>query len=421
VVVFAGNVVARALGFLFPVLIARMLDRPDFAIASFLISTGFFAGELVLTGFPTAMTRALAAARDPADRAPWTIAALVAGLPLLFASLVLGGVLATRADAPVGLLAVVIVGLTIDAYYFALLRGLRRFGWLAIYRVAANLAQLVIIVVLAVVAPSLLTLTSVVVVYSLVYLAPIAVIEIIDGPARRTLRSSAVTGARSLERWRMIDLTKFAIPALLSGTAYGAILGFDVFFVRVFAPASLADYAAARSLALPMMLVPFALAVVLLPQVAAASDRDVGRLLGRALAIAIVAAIGGWLAFLLVGPLVIEFLFPPSYRAAIEPLTTLVPAVGLLGVYSIMSGWMMGIGRPWTSAVCLGVGALVTIAGQIVITSRLGAVGAGIAMSLGVLTALALIAVATIRILRSARLPHLVTDATTAIEMGEEG
>ncbi len=148
VVVFAGNLIARGLGFLFPVLLARGLDRDGYALATFLIATGFFAGELILTGFPTALTRSLATDPSPAERSAWLASSIVAGLPLLVASAVLGAVLAIAGAAPVGLLVLVIVGLTIDAYYFATLRGLQRFGWLATYRVAANALQLVLLVAL---------------------------------------------------------------------------------------------------------------------------------------------------------------------------------------------------------------------------------------------------------------------------------
>lgn len=166
VVVFLGNIVARALGFLFPILVAHILERPDFAIAILLINTGFFAGELVLTGFPTAMTRTLAAEPSPGARARSVTAALAGGLPFLVASATLGALLAARADAPAPLVVLVIAGLTIDAYYFALLRGLRRFGWLAVYRVAANLLQLALLGGLALAgAPSL---EAVVAIYSLV-------------------------------------------------------------------------------------------------------------------------------------------------------------------------------------------------------------------------------------------------------------
>ncbi len=410
-VVFVGNLVARGLGFLFPVVLANVLGRPEFATAIFLINTGFFAGELILTGFPTAMTRSLAAETDVGDRRAWIVAAVVGGLPLLALSVALGSVLAVRGDAPVGLLALVIVGLTIDAYYFGLLRGLRRFGWLAIYRVAANLAQLVIILLVALVGGAELSLGIVVAVYSLIYLLPIAIIELVDGPGRTALRRTTSGSRPPLDRRRLVVLTRFAIPALISGTAYGAILGFDVFFVRIFAPEELADYAAARSLAVPMLLVPFALSVVLLPQVAAATGPAVGRLLRRALGIAVAAAVVGWLAYLLIGPTLVERILPPSYAAAIEPLTVLVPSVALIGVYSILSGWLLGIGRPWTAALCLAAGATVTIIGHIVLTSEYGAVGAGVAMGIGATTALLLASLASWRILRSGSEPSVAEAA----------
>ncbi len=282
--VFLGNLVARGLGFLFPVVLANVLGRPEFATAIFLINTGFFAGELILTGFPTAMTRSLAAETDIGARRAWILAAPSGAYRCWPSVSHSASVLAIRGDAPVSLLALVIVGLTIDAYYFGLLRGLRRFGWLAIYRVAANLAQLVIILLLAVGGGAELSLGIVVAVYSLIYLLPIAIIELVDGPGRAALRRTTTPGSHPhLDTRRLVALTRFAIPALISGTAYGAILGFDVFFVRIFAPQELADYAAARSLAVPMLLVPFALSVVLLPQVAAATGPAVGRLLRRAL------------------------------------------------------------------------------------------------------------------------------------------
>jgi O-antigen/teichoic acid export membrane protein len=342
------------------------------------------------------MTRALAAEDDDAERAGWLVASVLGGLPLLVASSALGIVLALRADAPTSLIVVVILGLTIDAYYFALLRGLRRFTLLTVYRVGANLAQILVLVALA--ASGTATLASVVVLYGLVYLVPIVVIEIAAGPGRRLARAS-VRGVRN----RLPGLTRFAIPALVSGTAYGAVLGFDVFFVRLFAPEALADYAAARSLAVPMLLVPFALGVVLLPR-AAASDVDrpgQARLLVRAVAITLAAAGGAWVGYLLLGGAVIDLVFPPSYADARAPLMTLVPAIGLVGTYSILSQWTLGVGRPWTAAVALGVGALVTLAGHAVATAQLGAPGAGLAIAAGAMTAIVVNALDTVRWLRS--------------------
>ncbi len=393
VVVFAGNLIARGLGFLFPVLLARGLDRDSYALATFLIATGFFAGELVLTGFPTALTRALATGPSASERSAWFASSLVAGLPLLAASALLGAVLAVVGQAPVGLLILVIVGLTVDAYYFATLRGLQRFGWLASYRVAANGLQLALLVVL--IALDLLTVEVAVVLYSLVYLGPILAIELASRPVASLARQG--DAQTKVTRARIGELTRFAVPALISGTAYGAILGFDVFFVRLFAPEAVADYGAARSLTLPLLLVPFALSIVLLPRVAAASPLHQARALGRALAVSSAAAALGWLGYVAFGSLVIERIFPPSYAAAAEPLTTLAPAVGLLGVYSVLSQWTLGTGRPWAAAAALSIGALVTLAAHATLTASMGAVGAGWSIGIGVAVAMILLGGSALR------------------------
>ena len=73
--VFGGNVAARALGFLFPVVLARATGRADFALVYFFVNTGFFVGELVLAGFPTALTRYLAAP-GTVERGTWLLASI---------------------------------------------------------------------------------------------------------------------------------------------------------------------------------------------------------------------------------------------------------------------------------------------------------------------------------------------------------
>ena len=97
-IVFVGNVVARGLGFLFPVVLARAAGRDDFALAYFYINTGFSAGELVLAGFPTALTRFLAVS-ERSERRAWFTSAVVAGLPLLGASVLIGQQLADRGQS----------------------------------------------------------------------------------------------------------------------------------------------------------------------------------------------------------------------------------------------------------------------------------------------------------------------------------
>jgi O-antigen/teichoic acid export membrane protein len=388
-IVFGGNLVARALGLLFPLLVAHATSRTDFALIYFFISTGFFVGELVLTGYPTAVTRQVAVATGRSG-GRWLVAGIVAGVPLLFVSAVIGEILAIAAAAPPLLTTVVVCGLTLDAYYFAAVRGMQRFRLLMAYRILANLAQ-ILLLGLAVVA-GVASVPLVVAVYAGVYLVPMIAIEARWRPVVSLMRDA---GSWSWEEVRV--LTRFALPALVSGVAYGALLGLDVFFVRLFAATDLADYGAARTLAMPALMVPFAITIVLLPRAARASSDARLQLLIRAQLVALgvgIVLVGG---YFVAGPWLIVTLLPREYAGAIEPLRSLTPALLILGSYSILSQWWFARNRPVTPAITLAIGAAVALLGHVTATSSMGATGAGVAIGGGAGAALVLLAVATWR------------------------
>jgi O-antigen/teichoic acid export membrane protein len=388
VTVAVGNTIARALGFLFPLVVGRVLDRPDFAIILLYISTGFFVAELVLTGFPTALTRYLAAADTHWAPRAVTGAAIAGGLPLLAVCIAAGSILAVNAGLSMGLTAIVIVGLTIDAYYFAVLRGLGRFRLLVAYRIAANATQLVLLVVLA--ALDLASVTSTVMLYALVYLIPIAVIEL-----RRPVVTPILPRPADVHTQVVGQMSRFAIPALVSGTAFGAIFGLDIYAVGVLAPADLPDYAAARSLVMPMTLVPFAIGVVLMPRIAAASARQ-GRDLGFALAATIGASILAVAAYAVLGEWLVDLVYPDGFAAAAAFLVPLATALAVMGVYSVATQWSFGLGDSRRPAAAIVIGALVAVACQLVLTPAYGGYGAAAAIAIGAGVALALLAISDV-------------------------
>ena len=171
------------------------MDRHDFALVYLFINMGFFTGELVLTGFPTAMARQIASEKVPSERGAWIPPALLGGLPLLGVSVIAAETLAATANAPAGLTALVVIGLSIDAYYFSVLRGLEEFALLGAYRSAAALIQLLFLV--AVVAAGIVSVELVVVIYSFVYLVPIAVIQRCACPLFSELSLDAAPPGRS--------------------------------------------------------------------------------------------------------------------------------------------------------------------------------------------------------------------------------
>jgi O-antigen/teichoic acid export membrane protein len=68
-----------------------------------------------------------------------------------------------------------------------------------------------------------------------------------------------------------------------------------------------------------------------------------------------------------------------------------VPAFGLVGFYSVLSQWWMGTGRVLVPAACIVVAAAVAAASEIILTSRFGAIGAPISISIGALVAITLL------------------------------
>jgi O-antigen/teichoic acid export membrane protein len=381
-VVFVGNVVSRGLGFLFPLVLARVCLKSDFALVYFFVNTGFVVSELVLAGFPTAMTQYVSA--DPASRGRWASASVAGGLPLLAVSIAVGFTMAIQADVPPLFMSVVVIGLTIDAYYFALLRGLGWFGTLMLYRIAANVGQLVVL--LAAAALGMASVGLAVAAYSLLYLAPIAVIEWRRGPIRLVFANRVRIARRDV-----IAIARFAVPALVSGVAYSAIQGLDVYFVRMFAAAQQADYSAARALAMPIQMIPFAVTVILLPRVASASAHDRVRLLRSSVLLTAVALVAISLCYVPFAGLLVGLIFPPSYHRGAELLVLIVPAFGLVGFYSVLSQWWMGTGRVLVPAACIVVAAAVAAASEIILTSRFGAIGAPISISIGALVAITLL------------------------------
>lgn len=380
---FVGNVIARGLGFAFPLVLSRAVDRPEFALVYFFISTGFFVGEIVLAGFPTSLTRFLAAPGET-PRGAWMVSAWLAGAPLLLASIAIGALFADQADADPWLLALIIVGLTIDAYYFAILRGLGRFALLVGYRIGANLAQIVLLALAWWL--EIASVPVVVAIYAFTYLVPILVLELAVGPVR-TLAGRAARADLAL----IGPLTRFAVPALVSGTAYAAIMGLDVYWVRLFAAGDLADYGAARALAMPMSLVPFAIGVVLMPRVAGSRPAEQRRLLRQAVGATALASVIAVIAYVVMAGFAVGLVYPPDYAPAADTVPLLAAAMGVLGVYSVLSQWWMGRGRPVRAAASLVVGAAAGAVADIVLVPPLGATGAALGMAVGAGVALGIL------------------------------
>jgi O-antigen/teichoic acid export membrane protein len=104
----------------------------------------------------------------------------------------------------------------------------------------------------------------------------------------------------------------------------------------------------------------------------------------------------------------IDLTLPESYSRAADVLPLLAAGLAGIGVYSVLSQWWMGIGRPGPPAVSLTLGALVAIGLQYALTPSEGATGAALAIAGGAACALLVLGAATVRTrVRRANTPPL--------------
>ncbi|HJQ47129.1 MAG TPA: polysaccharide biosynthesis C-terminal domain-containing protein [Amycolatopsis sp.] len=169
-------------------------------------------------------------------------------------------------------------------------------------------------------------------------------------------------------------------------------LRFDFVILGVLAgPATVGVYAVASKFAELMRLPATAVNYVLYPRFArqdeAAANADLRRLLPRALA--------GTAAMtpLLAGASVIALplLYGPAFRSAVVPSCILLAGLAVEGAAAVSSAYLCGRGRPGANSWGMGVGALVTVALDLVLIPRAGAVGAAVASSLAYLVTTSLL------------------------------
>lgn len=384
-----GTMFARAIGFLFPVLLTHWESRPAFGLIYFFIGAGFLVAEFSTATFPVAMITLAARERDDMAVGGWFVAAALGSIPAVLVAVGCGECLSYLAGAPAGLMSLVVVGLSIDGFYFSALTALEEYRMTIVYRCLANAAQLILLAV-AVVA-GIASVGVVLAIYALIYLVPIAAIELSRGPVR------ALCG-----RWkyasadRIRKLTAFAVPSLAAGLSYGVIFGGDVFLVRLLAPQDSATYGAARALAVPLIIAPTAIGTVVQPETAGAPPEEQWAMLRRVVGAGIgIAVIGSLVYAVLAGPLVSLF-YGHGYEQAASQLRLVAAALAVLGVHTLLQYWCLGAGLPRLPAISLGFGASIAAALGFFIVPTLGGAGAAIAIAVG-MTAAASVLLALIR------------------------
>ncbi len=376
----------RLLGFIYPVLVLRHLDHDAAALAFFFINTGYFVVQPVSGGPAMAMVRPIAASSSNDEQAQWLRAAGKILVPGVTFAAILAVIVCVTSDAPVFPMLLMVAGLSFDTMYFQTLTARTRYTAAATYRLIANIAQLLAIVL--VFTMGLQSVTLVVGIFALSYFFGFAGVE----PRQRALidlmRRRVVATHNQL---RKLAIT--AVPTLLTGLAYAGIVGLDTYLVRLASPNLVAGYGAAKTLASPFLLIPIAVVTIVQPETARADATRANalrrHLLLFGLLVSAVAIVGCWT----LSGFVVSIIYGSRYQEAATTLSWLGTGATFLGFHTLLQVWCWGRDRYVPPMISLSTGALIAISCNLLLVPSLGAEGAGIAVCGGTAVAACLLVI----------------------------
>jgi O-antigen/teichoic acid export membrane protein len=281
-----------------------------------------------------------------------------------------------------------LLGIAIYNTYRAAQRGLGNFGPMTAFYILANLAQLIGIIVAALLGfrDTALFLA----VYGLSNLAALVVIELLAPMPVSFVVASLRSG---LAR----RIAVFSWPLLLQTGLYTVWFGSDLILVRLFlAPALTGDYAAAKTLVTVVILPAGAIGNAIVSVIAGLSGPPFRRYLSRALLLATAVVVPIVLVLASFGGPIVRLIFSAKYPHAAAALPLLAVGMGVYGFYAVLESAWIGLGRPVIDAVATGAGMLATLAAGVLLVPRAGLAGAAGAFALGAVVQLVTIIAFTV-------------------------
>ena len=373
-----GYTLARVLGLLFTVVVARAFGPADFGLIRSIISVAGLV-TIVVAPLPTTLSRYLATYRNDSGEVDryFTNSMVIITAMLLCTLTATGWYL--REEPLTLTLGTLLVACGITAFntYTELTRGLDNIWRMSHYYVVANLVQLMAVVLCF----SGLALHSVglaLAIYGLSPLLPILFFELrARSPARLRLRLITPT--------TMWKLCYFSVPLVIAHASYTIWGTLDLLIVEQgLGPQSAGIYAAAKTAVLVFLFVPYAVTTVALRYFARGSKRDAQRSLllsAGASIIASAALVAGFWGFS--GPLV-KAVFGQRYSSASHLLILLAAGMAVYTVYLNFETWMVAKGYPWLHALGMSTTMIVSTIVELVLLPHRGLQGVAIGSTVGI-------------------------------------
>lgn len=183
------------------------------------------------------------------------------------------------------------------------------------------------------------------------------------------------------------EVAGYGLRAQIGGALSLLNLRLDFVLLDAFAgPAVLGPYAIASKFAELLRLLPMSLSYVLYPRYArsgpSAAASQARALIPRAALLTAVAAVPLWVAATYLLPVI----YGPRFASAVAPAHILLIGLAAEGAAGVITAFLYGIGRPGLNSLGMAAGVAVTVALDLVLIPRYGAVGAAWASSAAYLT-----------------------------------
>jgi len=388
---FLGNLVARFLGLLFLVAAARFLVPANYGLLAYTLVIVSF-GTILITNAPAGLAGFLArnaGERSQRDRyySNWLVV-VTAMLGVSLVAIVPIAVVAGLKGWMIPAVMANLLGIAIFSTYRAAQRGLGNFGPMTVFYILANLAQLIGIIVAALL--GFRDTALFVAIYGLSNLAALVVIELLAPMPLSFVLASLRSG---LAR----RIAVFSWPLLLQTGLFAVWFGSDLILVRLFlAPALTGDYAAAKTLVTLVALPAGAIGSSMVSVIAGLSGPPFRRYLSRALVLAAAVVVPSMLVLVIFGGPIVRLIFSAKYPHAAATLPWLAVGMGAYAFYVVLETVWVGMGRPVIDAVATGAGMAATLAAGVVLVPTAGLAGAAGAFALGAVVQLVAIMAFTV-------------------------
>lgn len=401
-VVLAGDSLARLLGFLFAVLAARLLTPAAYGHIAYALALAAIVSVLTLNA-PYGLSRFLARHQgNPRMLAIYStnwlvvIALMMAvSLTLLVPLALLGGV----GGAMLLALAANLLGTAVLQTYRESQKGIGRLWATSSFWALANLLEVVGIALAAFLgfrsAALFLAIYGLSSVWALVIMQPIA-------PAGLTFVPALIRKIQLKAVWR------FSAPLIAQGILYNVWAGTDIILVQHFRHAAVGNYAAAKTLALALIVPPMAISTALAPRMARLHERSIRTYVLYVVGLTAAVTLPLAAAMALFGTQLIAAIFGSRYAVAATVLPILVLAQVLYGLYLVLAGsWAWGLGRPQIDPVATAAAMVVTLVLGLMLIPTGGVVAAALAYCAGAAAEFAVIAGYTVWAIYAGARPRL--------------